>query len=66
MLVSRAKQYVINAFNACDLDGNRKCNFSEWSLLNRHIEPDKFDDDQLVAVFESNVDIIEPNVEDPE
>ena len=26
ILVNRAKQYVINAFNACDLDGNRKCN----------------------------------------
>lgn len=59
ILVNRAKQYVINAFNACDLDGNRKCNFQEWSLLNRHIEPEKFDDFQLFQIFEDNADIFD-------
>ncbi|EAR93904.2 F-box protein (macronuclear) [Tetrahymena thermophila SB210] len=63
ILVNRAKQYVINAFNACDLDGNKKCNFNEWSLLNRHIEPDKFDDDQIIQIFEDNADIIEEDGE---
>ncbi|KAL4486122.1 hypothetical protein ABPG72_012175 [Tetrahymena utriculariae] len=63
ILVNRAKQYVINAFNACDLDGNKKCNFNEWSLLNRHIEPDKFDDDQIIQIFEDNADIKEENGE---
>jgi len=42
ILVSRAKEYVINAFAACDLDGNGMCNFEEWHLLIRHIEPDRF------------------------
>lgn len=41
ILVSRAKEYVINAFAACDLDGNGMCNFEEWHLLIRHIEPDR-------------------------
>lgn len=41
ILVSRAKEYVINAFAACDLDGNGMCNYEEWYLLIRHIEPDK-------------------------
>lgn len=59
VLVNRAKQYVINAFNACDLDGNRKCNFHEWCMLNRHIEPTKFDDDQLESVFEDSADIVD-------
>ena len=42
ILVSRAKEYVINAFAACDLDGNGMCNFEEWYLLLRHIEPERF------------------------
>lgn len=41
------------------MDGNRKCNFQEWSMLNRHIEPSKFDDDQLVKIFEENADILD-------
>lgn len=45
ILVSRAKEYVINAFAACDLDGNNMCNFEEWYLLIRHIEPDRLSHD---------------------
>ena len=36
-LVNKAKTYVINAFAACDLDGNKMCNLEEFLLLNRHI-----------------------------
>ena len=38
LLVNRAKVYVINAFAACDLDGNGMCNLEEFLLLNKHIE----------------------------
>ena len=41
ILVSRAKEYMINAFAACDLDGNGMCNYEEWYLLLRHIEPNR-------------------------
>lgn len=36
--VDKTKTYVINAFAACDLDGNGFCNYDEWILLNKHIE----------------------------
>ena len=41
-VVNRAKQYVIDAFRSCDLDGDGTCSVSEFVLLNRYIEHDKF------------------------
>lgn len=58
-MINRAKTYVINAFAACDLDGNQMCNLSEWLLLNRHIEPDKLNDDQLIDIFMISADLFE-------
>jgi hypothetical protein len=58
-MINRAKTYVINAFAACDLDGNQMCNLNEWLLLNRHIEPDKLNDDQLVDIFMISADLFE-------
>lgn len=48
----KTKTYVINAFAACDLDGNGMCNIEEWLLLNKYIEPDKYDEDKLLDVFD--------------
>ncbi|CAD8162817.1 unnamed protein product [Paramecium pentaurelia] len=58
ILVSRAKEYVINAFAACDLDGNGMCNFEEWYLLLRHIEPDRFTNDEISEIFFTNADLL--------
>jgi hypothetical protein len=66
ILVSRAKEYVINAFAACDLgnlahfiviDGNGMCNFEEWYLLLRHIEPDRLTHEQVSEIFFANADL---------
>ena len=56
-LVNKAKTYVINAFAACDLDGNKMCNLEEFLLLNRHIEKDKYDKPALKKIFNENADI---------
>lgn len=37
--IEKTKLYVINAFNACDLDGNGFVDIEEWLLLNKYIEP---------------------------
>ncbi|CAD8126163.1 unnamed protein product [Paramecium sonneborni] len=58
ILVSRAKEYVINAFAACDLDGNGMCNFEEWFLLLRHIEPDRLTSEQISEIFFANADLL--------
>ena len=57
ILVSRAKEYVINAFAACDLDGNGMCNFEEFYLLIRHIEPDRLSPEQVSEIFFANADL---------
>ncbi|CAD8155780.1 unnamed protein product [Paramecium octaurelia] len=57
--VEKTKLYVINAFAACDLDGNGMCNLDEWLLLIRHIEPDKFEEDKFVDIFEEYADLLE-------
>ena len=58
-LVNKAKDYVINAFAASDLDGNGMCNFEEWVLLNRHIEENTLSNDRLTTLFFDNADLIE-------
>ena len=58
-LVNKAKTYVINAFAACDLDGNNLCNLAEFLLLNRHIEKEKYDKILLKKIFFENADIID-------
>lgn len=57
ILVNRAKTYVINAFAACDLDGNKMCNLQEFLLLNRHIEKDIYDEEKVERIFLDNADI---------
>lgn len=38
----RTKLFVIHAFQAADLDGNKKINHNEFLTLFRHIECEKF------------------------
>ena len=57
ILVNRAKTYVINAFAACDLDGNKMCNLQEFLLLNRHIESEGYEEEKVEKIFLANADI---------
>ncbi|KAL4496534.1 hypothetical protein ABPG72_015895 [Tetrahymena utriculariae] len=59
MLVNRAKTYVINAFNASDLDGNGVCNLEEFLILNRNIEADNYNEEILTQIFNENADNFE-------
>ncbi|KAL4477527.1 hypothetical protein ABPG74_002677 [Tetrahymena malaccensis] len=59
MLVNRAKTYVINAFNASDLDGNGVCNLEEFLILNRNIEADNYNEEILTEIFNENADSFE-------
>lgn len=54
---------VVNAFDASDLDGNRMCNLDEFLLLNRHLEPEQFDEDVLTDIFNAYSDIEDENGE---
>lgn len=56
--MNRTKTYVVNAFKAADLDGNKMCNLSEFVLLYRHIESDKFSEDEVIKLFEDSADIV--------
>ena len=37
-MLNRTKNYVINAFSACDMDGNGIIDMGEWNLLANSIE----------------------------
>ena len=58
LIVNKAKEHVINAFAASDLDGNLMCNLDEWLLLNRHSEADKYDEQKFIKLFYDNADIL--------
>ena len=47
ILVTRAKDYVINAFSACDMDGNGSIDINEWSLLTNYIEPNRMTESEF-------------------
>ncbi|CAD8157084.1 unnamed protein product [Paramecium pentaurelia] len=55
--IEKTKLYVINAFNACDLDGNGFVDVHEWLLLNKYIEPQKYDEIKLTDTFEEAADM---------
>lgn len=57
-LMNRTKTYVVNAFNAADLDGNKMCNLAEFVLLYRHIENEKFIEQDVIKLFEEQADIV--------
>lgn len=57
LIVNRAKTFVIHAFAACDLDGNKVCNLEEFILLNKHIEPESYDYKAVCKQFLENADV---------
>jgi hypothetical protein len=56
--MSKTKEFVKNAFYACDLDGNGTINLNEFLTLFRHIEKDKFAITKALKMFENYADII--------
>ncbi|CAK69301.1 unnamed protein product (macronuclear) [Paramecium tetraurelia] len=54
----RTKVFVIHAFQAADLDGNKKINHNEFLTLFRHIEGEKFDFQEALDLFDEQADII--------
>jgi hypothetical protein len=49
---------VIHAFQAADLDGNKKINHNEFLTLFRHIETEKFNFKKALTMFDEAADII--------
>ncbi|CAD8139028.1 unnamed protein product [Paramecium pentaurelia] len=56
--VQNIQTFVINAFNASDLDGNGMCNLEEWLTLNKYIENKKYDQIKLSSKFQENADLV--------
>lgn len=59
--MNRTKEHVVTAFKAADLDGNKTCSLKEFVLLYRHIEPEKFNEEAVIKIFEEQCDIITDN-----
>jgi hypothetical protein len=59
--MNRTKEHVVTAFKAADLDGNKTCSLKEFILLYRHIERDKFVEEDVIKIFEEQCDIITDN-----
>lgn len=57
--LNRAKQHVVDAFNSCDLDGDRTCSINEYIMLNRYIESERFDLNKCIEEFFENADLEE-------
>jgi len=57
VICSRTKQFVVNAFKAADLDGNKYCSLKEFIMIYRNIEHDKFDEGFAENIFSENADI---------
>jgi hypothetical protein len=53
-ILNRTKQYVVEAFDSCDLDGNKTCSVNEWVLLCRYIEPKSFNLNNCIQLFFEN------------
>ena len=60
-ILNRNKQYVIDAFKACDLDGNNTCSVNEFILLNRYLEPNTFELNGCVKSFFDHADLVDTN-----
>ena len=57
VICSRTKQFVVNAFKAADLDGNKYCSLKEFIMIYRNIERDKFDAGFAENLFYEHADI---------
>ena len=53
-VVNRTKQYVVDAFDSCDLDGSKTCTVNEWVLMCRYIEHETFDLNTCIQLFFAN------------
>jgi len=56
LICNRTKGFVVNAFRAADLDGDRLCNLQEFFLLYRYIEAEKYDKEFCEHLFKSYSD----------
>lgn len=61
LVCNRTKQFVINAFKAADLDGDRMCNLREFILLYKYIESEKFDQEFVETLFDDYADLFVNN-----
>ncbi|CAD8074125.1 unnamed protein product [Paramecium primaurelia] len=59
IITTRTKEFVIHAFQAADLDGNKKINNNEFITLFRHIENQKFNFKDAMNLFYEQADIIQ-------
>lgn len=57
IVCSRAKQNVVTAFKAADLDGNKNCSLKEFNILYRNIEAEKYDFSFAEAIFNQHADV---------
>lgn len=57
IVCSRAKQNVVTAFKAADLDGNKNCSLKEFNILYRNIEAEKYDYSFAEAIFNQHADV---------
>ena len=55
-IIGNTKQFVINAFNACDLDMNGDCSEEEFLLLWKHLNSDTYDRDASTKKFLDKAD----------
>lgn len=58
IITKRTKEFVIHAFQAADLDGNKKINHNEFITLYRHIESDRFHFKDALNLFDEAADIV--------
>lgn len=49
---NRVKQFVIDAFHASDIEGEKTCNLRKFKLLFKHMEPEKYDEEEAEDMFE--------------
>jgi hypothetical protein len=57
VICNKTKQYVVNAFKAADLDGNKYCSLKEFAILYKHIEADKYDFNFVENLFYEHADV---------
>lgn len=49
---NRVKQFVIDAYQAMDIDGEKACDLRKFKLLFKYLESDKYDEEYANDVFE--------------
>lgn len=55
-IIDSTKQSVVNAFVACDLDGNMFVSINEFVMLWRYLNTDTFDREKAERIFDSKSD----------